>query len=53
VISEKFNYVDIPVLIPMNIYPFLNVFAGSAGFLYYLRKYEFGLANTDTSTEVI
>jgi hypothetical protein len=28
VISEKLNYVDILVLIRLNIYPFLNVFAG-------------------------
>jgi hypothetical protein len=52
VISEKLNYVDIPVLIRLNIYPFLNVFAGPQASLLLSRKYELD-GNTDTSTEVI
>jgi hypothetical protein len=52
VISEKLNYVDIPVLIRLNVYPFLNVFAGPQASLLLSRKYELD-GNTDTSTEVI
>lgn len=52
VISEKLNYVDIPVLIRLNVYEFLNVFAGPQASLLLSRKYELD-GNTDTSTEVI
>jgi hypothetical protein len=52
VISEKLNYIDIPVLIRMNIYPFLNVFAGPQGSLLLSRKYELD-GNTNTSTDPI
>jgi len=51
-ISEKLSYIDIPVLIRLNIYPFLNVFAGPQASLLLSRKYELD-GNTDTSTEVI
>jgi hypothetical protein len=52
VISEKLNYVDIPVLVRLNVYEFLNVFAGPQASLLLSRKYELD-GNTDTSTEVI
>jgi hypothetical protein len=52
VISEKLNYIDIPVLIRLNVYEFLNVFAGPQASLLLSRKYELD-GNTDTSTEAI
>lgn len=52
VISEKLSYVDIPLLIRLNVYPFLNLFAGPQASFLLARKYELG-SITDTSTEVI
>lgn len=52
VISEKLNYIDIPVLFRLNVYEFLNVFAGPQASLLLSRKYELD-GNTDTSTEPI
>jgi len=52
VVSEKLSYLDIPVLVRLNIYEFLNVFAGPQGSLLLARKYELD-GNTDTSTEAI
>lgn len=52
VISDKLSYIDIPVLIRLDIYPFLNVFAGPQGSLLLSRKYERD-SGTDTSTDVI
>jgi len=51
-ISEKLSYIDIPVLIRLKIYPFLNVFAGPQASLLLARKYELD-GNTFTSTGAI
>ncbi len=40
VVSEKLTYVDIPLLVRLNIYEFLNVFAGPQLSLLMSRKYE-------------
>ena len=51
--NDRLNYVDIPVLLRVNILPFLNVFAGPQGSVLVSRKLEYMDGNTDTSTEPI
>ena len=52
VVSEKLSYLDVPLLVRLNIYEFLNVFVGPQGSLLLARKYELD-GNVDSSTDVI
>lgn len=51
--NDQLSYVDIPVLLRVNILPFLNVFAGPQGSVLVSRELEYMDGNTDTSTEPI
>lgn len=51
--KDRLNYVDIPVLLRVNLLPFLNVFAGPQGSVLVSRKLEYVDGSTDTSTEPI
>lgn len=51
-ITEKVNYIDVPVLVRVNLLPILNVFAGPQGSVLISRDYELG-NTSDSSTEVI
>lgn len=51
-ITERLNYIDLPVLLRVNFLPIVNVFAGPQGSALLSRKYENG-GNTQTSTEAI
>ena len=51
-ITERLNYVDLPLLVRWNFLPILNVFAGPQGSILVSRKYETA-GNTDTSTEPV
>ncbi len=51
-VSERMNYIDIPVLVRLNLLPIVNVFVGPQGSLLLSRKYDEG-GNVQTSTEPI
>ena len=51
-VNERLNYIDIPVLLRVNIIPAVNVFAGPQGSLLISRNYELGNSSS-TSTEVV
>lgn len=51
-VNERLNYIDIPVLVRVNIIPAVNIFAGPQGSLLISRNYELGNSSS-TSTEVV
>lgn len=51
-IDEQLNYIDLPVLVRLNLLPMVNVFAGPQFSFLASRNYQLG-NSTSTSTEVI
>lgn len=51
--NEKLSYLEVPVLVRVNLLPYLNVFAGPQGSILVSRKLEFVDGSTETSTEPI
>ncbi len=51
-VKERLDYIDVPILLRANFFPFLNVFAGPQASILASRKYEIG-SSIDTSTEPV
>lgn len=51
-VSEKLNYIDVPVLVRFDFLPIVNVFAGPQGSILASRKYTLD-GDTNTGTETI